>query len=231
MSTYDDRPASPSATGRSQTRHHPYDDRAGDTGDYTDSSSYSDTAVIERDSDRDGIDDTRATTAERLGWTASADFGLLLMRLVIGGIFMAHGSQKVFGWFGGVGLDGFAEQLDGFGFTETDVLAALTGFTELVGGALVVLGLFTPLAAAGLLGVAINVIWLKWNEGLFIIDDGFEGELALAAIAVGLIFAGPGRIALDNGRAWFRHPMLTGWFCVLLGAGAAVAIRLLFHGG
>lgn len=215
---------------------------------------YRDTAVLERDHDKvdgrhrdthpigidtdgDGHPDTVTTGAttdtvvERrpLGWNSGADLGLLLMRLVVGTIFMAHGAQKVFGWFGGPGLDGFAGDLSDLGYSPADALAALTGFTELVGGALVVLGLFTPLAAAGLLAVMVNAIWTKWNAGLFATEGGFEFELALAALAAGIVLSGAGRVALDNGRVWFRHPVVTGWFCLLLAGGAAVAARLLFH--
>ena len=240
MSSYDDR--SPGSTGRLRSSDYHYDDPDRD-------GTYSDTAVLDRDgrngrdqdTDRygvaggaggaDGTGFTSDTAVERrpFAWNSGADLGLLVMRLVVGAIFMAHGAQKVFGWFGGPGLDGFAEDLDGMGYSPADVLAALTGFTELVGGALVVLGLFTPLAAAGLLGVMVNVIWVKWPDGLFTADGGYELELALAALAAGLVLAGPGRVALDNGRVWFRHPVVTGWLCLLIAAGAAVGVRFLFH--
>lgn len=227
MSSYDDRPAGVTTTSRKWGRDH-------DADATYDDSAYRDTAVLERkqDLDGDGVPDTATTVVERrpLAWNAGADLGLLVMRLVVGTIFMAHGAQKVFGWFGGPGLDGFADDLAGMGYSPSDVLAALTGFTELVGGALVVLGLFTPVAAAGLLGVMVNAIWVKWNAGLFAVDGGYELELALAALATALVLAGPGRVALDNGRVWFRHPVVTGFFCLLLAGGAAVAVRLLFQG-
>ncbi len=214
-------------TSRSNYGGYQYDD--------PDSDGYTDTAIFDRDgrdTDAFAVPTTGAgaAVAQRPGWNAGADLGLLIMRLVVGTIFMAHGSQKVFGWFGGPGLDGFADDLNELGYSPSDVLSALTGFTELVGGVLIVLGLFTPLAAAGLLGVLANVIWVKWNAGLFVADGGFELELALAGLAAGLIFAGPGRAALDNGRVWFRHPVVTGVLCLLIAGGAAVAVRLLFHG-
>ncbi|HEY0641421.1 MAG TPA: DoxX family protein [Pseudonocardiaceae bacterium] len=221
MSSYDDR------SGRA----HPYDP------DPSTTPNYSDTTVLDRDRDPYAdVDSTYpATTGDgtvverpRPAWNSGADLGLLLMRVVLGGIFIAHGGQKVFGWFGGPGLDGFAEDLAGMGFTQTDVLAAVTGFTELVGGSLVVLGLFTPLAAAGLLGVMVNAVWVKWNAGLFAADGGFELELALGAMAAALVLAGPGRAALDNGRAWFRHPVVSGLLCLVIGVAAALAIRLFF---
>jgi putative oxidoreductase len=186
----------------------------------------SDTSVLDRERDYGEPGAERW----RLGWNSGADLGLLIMRVVVGGIFAAHGAQKVFGWWGGPGLDLFGSNLTDLGYRQTDVLAAATGFTELVGGILVVLGLFTPLAAAGLLAVAVNAIWSKWGNGLFLIDGGFEAELALAALAGGLTLAGPGRAALDNGRFWFRHPVVTGWLFLLLGIGAGAAARIMFHG-
>lgn len=176
-----------------------------------------------------GFDEEAAGTW-RLRWNSGADLGLLLMRLVLGGILGAHGAQKVFGWFDGAGLDGFAAFLADQGYQQADALSAAGGFAELVGGLLVILGVFTPLAAAGLLSVMINAVWLQWDSGLFAGNGGFELELALAGLAAGLVFTGPGRVALDNGRAWFRHPVATGWMCLLAGAAAGIAVFVLYHG-
>jgi putative oxidoreductase len=220
VSSYDDRPPGSSMNDP----HGRYGYRDADPDGLVDNQP--DTAVLQRDRDYG------EPVAEpwRLGWNSGADLGLLIMRVVLGGIFAAHGAQKVFGWWNGPGLDGFADNVGDLGFNQTDVLAAVIGFTELVGGVLVVLGLFTPLAAAGLLAVAINAVWIKWGNGLFLADDGFEAELALAGLAAGLTLTGPGRIALDNGRVWFRHPVVTGFFFLLLGVAAALVGRILFRG-
>jgi putative oxidoreductase len=203
-------------------------DHYGETHRYGDDdiSGSSDTTVLERERADEVVDAPRW----RLGWNSGADLGLLLMRVVAGGVFAAHGAQKVFGWWSGPGLDGFASNLGDLGYKQTDIVSAATGFTELVGGVLLVLGLFTPLAAAGLVAVAVNAVWVKWGNGLFLPDGGFEAELALGALAAGLTLTGPGRAALDYGRVWFRHPVVTGWFFLLVGAGAGVLARLLFHG-
>lgn len=177
-----------------------------------------------------GFDEEGQDTSWRIAWHSGADLGLLIMRLVLGGILTAHGAQKVFGWFGGDGLDGFATFLADQGYQQADALSAAGGFAELVGGLLVILGVFTPLAAAGLLAVMVNAIWLQWDSGLFAENGGFELELALAGLAAGLIFTGPGRIALDNGRAWFRHPVATAWLCLIAGAAAGVAVYVVYHG-
>ncbi|MGH3930968.1 MAG: DoxX family protein [Pseudonocardiaceae bacterium] len=159
------------------------------------------------------------------GWNSGTDLGLLVLRLVLGGAFIAHGCQKLFGLFGGPGIDGFAGALRGFGYRQADVLSVVTGVTELAGGSLVVLGLFTQLGAAGLLGIMVNTIALKWGNGLFASPGGFELDLMLAAMASTLILAGPGRIALDQGRAWSRRPVATGGIFLFLG----IAVGLVFY--
>lgn len=168
----------------------------------------------------------------RTRWNSGADLGLLVLRLVLGGTFLAHGSQKLFGAFGGPGIGGFADALGAYGYRSPDVLSVVTGVTETLGGALVVLGLFTPLAAAGLLGIMVNTIWLKFGNGFFIAPnnpDGVELDILLAGLAAGITLTGPGRVALDKGRAWFRHPVASGWVCLLIGIGAGVLVYLLLR--
>ncbi|GAA3878826.1 DoxX family membrane protein [Saccharothrix violaceirubra] len=167
-------------------------------------------------------------TRRPFGWTAGPDIGLLVLRLALGGAFVLHGLQKVFGLFGGPGVDKFAQALQDMGFREAKVLAWVTGVTELAGGGLLVLGLFTPLAAAGLLGVMANVLVLRWRSGFFA-PGGVELEAAYAAMAFGLLFAGPGRVALDRGRTWFRRPLLWGFLCLVLAAGATAATLYVFR--
>jgi putative oxidoreductase len=162
------------------------------------------------------------------GWTAGPDIGLLVLRLALGGAFVVHGLQKVFGLLGGPGIDGFAQYLQSAGFREARILAWVTGVTELAGGGLLVLGLFTPLAAAGVLGVMANVIALKYRAG-FLAPDGVELEVAYAAMAFAALFAGPGRVALDYNRSWFRHPLLSGFLCLVVAAGATAATLYVFR--
>ena len=137
-----------------------------------------------------GDDDPFEDERKKFRWTAGPDLGLLGLRAVLGGIFVLHGLQKVFGLFGGPGINGFAQSLEKMGYRESVVLAWVTGITELAGGGLLVLGLFTPLAAAGVLGVMANVIALKYKGGFFG-PNGVELELALAGMAFAALFAGP----------------------------------------
>jgi putative oxidoreductase len=155
-------------------------------------------------------------------WHGGADFGLLVLRLVVGGTFVMHGLQHLFGLFHGPGVNGYAAFLHQMGYQHDTIMAWIGGGTELGGGALLVLGLFTPLGAAGVLGLISQVIALKWHSGFFA-PNGFELELTLAAGAFTLLWAGPGRVSLDRPTPWYRHPVRTAWIFLIISAGASIA--------
>ncbi|WP_020498082.1 DoxX family protein [Sciscionella marina] len=173
-----------------------------------------------------GIGTTESEEPRRqITWHVGADFGLLVLRIVVGLTVGAHGLQKIFGLFGGPGINGFSMYLGQMGFGHTTVLAYVTGWSELVGGALLVLGLLTPLGAAAVLGVLGNALYMKAGTGFFTsATGGFEYELVLAASALALLFTGPGRVAMDLGRAWHRKPTAWGILGVLLAVVATVLI-------
>src|SRR3954451_13482554 len=126
------------------------------------------------------------------------DFGLLVLRLMLAVAMGAHGLMQVFGLFGGPGMAAFGTLLRGYGFSRNlEFLTWLTGITEVAGSVLLVVGLFTPLAAAALLGVGISAVRAKWAGG-FAGGAGFELEITLAAIAFALLLTGPGWYALDR---------------------------------
>jgi putative oxidoreductase len=165
-------------------------------------------------------------------WTGGLDLGLLIIRLTLGGVFLSHGVQIVFGRLGGSGIDGFARGLSGLGYRETTTLAWVAGVTELAGAVLLIFGLFTPLAAAALLAIVINSILVKYSGGFFVQPNnpsGYEFDVLLGGMAAGLLFAGPGRIAIDKGTTWFRRPLLFGTICLAVGVVAAVLIYLLLR--
>ena len=168
-----------------------------------------------------------------LTWNRSADLGLLLLRFAVGGVMVAHGVQHVFGLWGGVGMTGLRNALTGFGFRNVNVLAWVTALTELVGGAAVVLGLFTPLAAAGLLALMINAVLLKAVNGFFIAGPpgaaSVELEVVLGLGAAALVLTGAGRIALENGRTWNRRPAPWGVLFLIIGVAAALAVYFLLR--
>ncbi len=149
-------------------------------------------------------------------------FARLLLRFVVGGLFFAHGAQKLFGWFGGHGLDATTQGFESMGIRPARENAIAASATEAGGGALLALGLGTPLAATGLISVmltAINRVHLK--NGFFSSNGGYEFNLTLIAAILLLVEAGPGRISFDRDR--MSGP---GWaFASLLGgiAGAAGA--------
>jgi putative oxidoreductase len=170
-------------------------------------------------------DDFADTRRAASSWHGGADFGLLVLRIVVGGTFGVYGLQHLFHLFHGTGLDSFAKFLQTTGYHYPTIMAWVGGGTELVGGALLVLGLFTPAAAGALLAVVSNVIVLKWPLGFFD-ANGYQFQLILAAAVFALLFAGPGRVSLDRPTPWYRHPVANGWTFLLIGAAASVCVLL-----
>ena len=127
------------------------------------------------------------------------EIGLLLIRLVIGGIIAAHGAQKLFGWFGGYGIAGTGGWLESMGFRPGRIQAVVSGLSEFGGGLLLALGFLTPLGAAAIAGVMlVAIVSVHLSKGFFNGDGGYEFNLVLALGALGLAFTGPGEISLDN---------------------------------
>ncbi|MRH91221.1 DoxX family membrane protein [Nocardia sp. SYP-A9097] len=168
-----------------------------------------------------------STTAYRAS-VHSSDVGLLVLRLAVGLTMAAHGTQKLFGWFGGGGLTGTAEFFTASGYPSGHAMAVVAGLTETFGGLGLALGLLTPLAGAALLGTLINAIAVKEGGGFFA-PKGIEYELLLAAAAAGLALTGPGRYAVDVLLPVLRsHRLVYGFAAVLLAvvlAGAVLLVR------
>jgi putative oxidoreductase len=160
-------------------------------------------------------------------WHGSADFGLFVLRLAVGGTVLAHGLQHMFGLFHGVGLHGFQAFVEANGYKYPTIMGVVAGGAELAGGGLLIVGLFTPLAAAAILGLLANVIVLKWKLGFF--EPGYELELVLSGAAFALLFAGPGRASFDRPTPWFRRPGLNGFIFLIIGAAAAVVVLLVLR--
>lgn len=169
--------------------------------------------------------------AERTRWHGGLDFGLLIIRLALGGTLGAHGLQKAFGLLGGPGVTEFARILGAHGFTgQTTLLSWLGGLAEVVGGALLILGLFTPAAATLLLSVTAAVVYVTYPNGFFLgAGNGFEYHLLLAATAFGLLFTGPGRISLDVNTPWRRRPVPFAFLGVVLATAAVVVVMAVFR--
>jgi putative oxidoreductase len=125
--------------------------------------------------------------------------GLLILRIALGGIFFAHGAQKLFGWFGGHGLSGHVGFVERLGVRSARLLGLVNALGEFFGGLGVLAGFLTPIAAAALIGsMAVAIIKVHWPNGFFNHEGGIEYPLILAvtAFVVGLI--GSGRFALDR---------------------------------
>ncbi|WP_327436857.1 DoxX family protein [Amycolatopsis alkalitolerans] len=176
--------------------------------------------------DRLGYDEGRTPQ-----WHGGLSFGLLIMRLVLGGTLGAHGLQKVFGLWGGPGISEFSRILGDQGYTsQLTVLSWVGGVTEIAGGALLIFGLFTPAAAAALLSVTANAVYLKYQAGFFLgSGGGFEYHLVLGGIALALLFTGPGGISIDTNTPWRHRPVPFGIVGLILAAGAVVAVTFLFR--
>ena len=157
------------------------------------------------------------------------DFGILLARLVLGLMMAAHGSQKLFGWFGGHGISGTAGFFEALGFRPGRLFAAAAASAELLGGLLVASGLLGPIGNALMIAVMIVAAGsVHWRNGVFAGSNGVEVPLLYAAGAAALALTGPGAYSLDRllglSAAW--TPAVV-WGALFLGiAGAAVNLAL-----
>lgn len=159
------------------------------------------------------------------------NLAMLVLRVVVGVLFIGHGTQKLFGWFGGHGITGTGAYFESQGMRPGKLMAILAGLSELCGGVLFGFGLVTPVGAALLTAVMFMAIWTVHRaNGLWITDGGFEYNLVLAAIAFAVTAAGPANWSLDH--AWLIDLSGYGWALAELGAGmlgclvALVASRL-----
>jgi putative oxidoreductase len=143
-----------------------------------------------------------------------------LLRVLIGGLFVGHGTQKLFGWFGGYGPDGTGQFFESVGIRPGRRSAMVAGASEAGGGALLAVGLFTPLAGALITGVMAQAIrTLKMDKGPFAQDGGWELEALLAAAALTFVEIGPGPVSLDEALGMDHSG--TGWALLALAAGIA----------
>ena len=150
-------------------------------------------------------------------------YGLLLLRVVVGGTMFSHGAQKLFGWFGGPGLRGTAGFFESLGWRLPLALAFLAGLAETSGVAFA-LGLLTPLAALGIAVVMLNAIFVvHWRNGFFNSNGGVEFPLTLATVAVAVAATGPGRFSIDRLIGWDDNISGVWWGVGVLGAALAVA--------
>lgn len=149
----------------------------------------------------------------------AASAGLLIGRLVVGLGMAAHGSQKLFGWFGGKGLPGTGAYFESLGFKPGRPFALVAGLGEFTSGLLVSLGLFGPAGPALMLAVMIVAAAQMRHHGFFAMNNGVELPLLYAAAAVAFSFTGPGRFSLDAALG-----LAGDWNLKLVGLALSVAL-------
>ncbi|MDQ0089722.1 putative oxidoreductase [Paenibacillus anaericanus] len=128
----------------------------------------------------------------------SIALGLLIVRLVIGLTFVGHGAQKLFGWFGGYGPKGTGGWMESIGIKPGILMAVMAGLSELIGGLLLTLGLFTPFAAVLIvITMLVAIVTVHGKNGFWSTGNGYEYNLIVIAIAVGIALIGGGDYSID----------------------------------
>jgi putative oxidoreductase len=161
------------------------------------------------------------------------DIGLLLLRSAIGLTLSAHGAQKLFGWFGGYGLDGTGGFMETLGFRPGRRQALVAGLVEFGGGLLLAAGLLTPIAAAAVVAVMlVAAISVHLKAGFFVTGGGYEYNLVIGVAALAIAFTGPGALSLDallglelSGALWGTAALIAGL------AGGAIPLAGRTHAG
>ena len=157
-------------------------------------------------------------------------YGLLLLRVVVGGTTAAHGAQKLFGWFDGPGLGGVRGMLANFGFRVPSLLALGLALTESA-GLLFALGFLTPLVALGIVVVMVNAVALvHFKNGFWSGKGGYEFNLVLLSVAVGVAATGPGRFSVDRALEWDDNLSGLWWAVGVLGTAAVLSFATLVLG-
>jgi putative oxidoreductase len=154
--------------------------------------------------------------------------GLLLLRIVVGAAFFGHGTQKLFGWFGGYGPQGTGGFFSSQGYRAGVAMAVAAGMAETAGGTLLALGFATPLAGALLAAVMINAIASVTFKRAFMF--GSELEIVYLTIALALSATGPGRFSIDRAIDLEGHISGFWWGVIAFGAAAAVSVLTLTVG-
>ncbi|MFT0868211.1 DoxX family protein [Pseudomonas sp. CAM1A] len=132
-------------------------------------------------------------------FTTRAGYGLSVVRILVGVIFMAHGAQKLFGLFGGYGLEGTGQWMESIGLAPGYLMALLSGSAEFFGGLALVVGLLArPAALALSVTLVVAIFSVHIGNGLFMSNNGYEFALALLAGTVAVLIEGAGRLSLDR---------------------------------
>ena len=129
---------------------------------------------------------------------SNGGYSALIIRVPLGVTLAAHGAQKLFGWFGGYGLEGTGKWMASVGFEPGYTMALLAGSAEFFGGVALVLGLVTRPAAAVTAFTMLMAMTVHVGNGLFLSNNGYEFALCLLAMSVSLVVSGSGKLAIDQ---------------------------------
>ena len=134
--------------------------------------------------------------------STNAGWAPLVLRIPVGIILIAHGGQKLFGLFGGYGLEGTGQWMDSVGIHPGYLMALLAGSAEFFGGLALLFGLLVrPAAAAVAFTMLVAIFSVHISKGLFMANNGYEYALALLAVTVALLMSGAGRLSVDEALA------------------------------
>ncbi|MFH7566401.1 DoxX family protein [Oceanimonas smirnovii] len=132
-------------------------------------------------------------------FSSNGGYASLVLRIPVGLILAAHGAQKLFGWFGGHGLEGTGQWLASIGLTPGYLMAMLAGSAEFFGGIALLLGLLTrPAALVSAFTMLVAIFSVHIDNGLFMSNNGYEYALTLLAATLALVIQGAGRLSLDD---------------------------------
>jgi putative oxidoreductase len=149
--------------------------------------------------------------------------GRLLLRTAVGGFFVGHGTQKLFGWFGGSGLEATAQAFESMGLRPGRTNAVAAGVAEAGGGAMLATGLLTPVAAALITSTMLTAIYrVHFKNGPWVTKGGYEYNAVLIAAVLSLTETGPGSLSIDSKLA--RKLKGPGWALAALAAGVVGAL-------
>lgn len=138
-------------------------------------------------------------TINNLLFKSNDGFSDLPLRLGLGIVFVAHGAQKLFGWFGGYGLEATGQWMDSIGLSPGWLMALLAGGSEFFGGLLIIAGLMTRLVAlSAAVTMVVAIVSVHLANGFFLSNNGFEYGFALLTMAVALIIRGAGSASVDR---------------------------------
>jgi putative oxidoreductase len=157
------------------------------------------------------------------------DTGILIIRMFFGLAMAGHGAQKLLGWFGGYGIKGTGGFFESLGFRPGAAFATAAGLSEMGGGLLVTVGLFTPFGAAAIVSaMLVAMVSVHLKNGFFAAGNGIEMPFLYAVAALGMALTGGGAISLDRllGLDFLTEPYMVTMLLVLAIGGAAVTLSL-----